>query len=85
MEWQEGTTTLITAGGKIRDVQWNGALKGCEIIELAMGSESSLNQSKIRSSVDLLGGEVREERLVIKGLSNKMGVRTQCTNSLGFK
>lgn len=50
-----------------------------------MGSESSLNQSKIRSSVDLLGREVREERLVIKGLSNKMGVRTQCTNSLGFK
>lgn len=32
-------------------VEW--ALKGWEIIELAMGNESSLYQSRSRSSVDL--------------------------------
>lgn len=52
MEWQKGITALITAGGqKGCAVEW--ALKGWEITELAMGNESSLYQSRSRSSVDL--------------------------------
>lgn len=47
--------------------------------------ESSLYQRKIGSSVDLLGGEVSEVRLVIKGLSNKMRVRTRHRKPLGFE
>lgn len=82
MQWQKGITTLTTAGGEKGSVQWNGSLKKWEIIELATGSGSSLYQSKIRSYGDLPGGEVR---LVVKGLSNKMRVRTPCTRSLGFK
>lgn len=65
MEWQKGITTLTTAGGKKGVCNGMGVLKRWEIIELPMGSESSLYQSKIRSCVDLPGGEVR---LVIKGL-----------------
>lgn len=45
-------------------MEW--ALKGWEVIELAMGNQSSLHQSKIRSSIELLGGEVRKVRVVIK-------------------
>lgn len=84
MEWQKGITTLIAAGKKRRcALKW--AFKGWEVTELAMGNQSSLHQSKIRSSGELPGGEVGEVRLVIKGLSNKMRGRTQHTRSLGFK
>lgn len=42
-----------------------------------MGNEPSLYQSKIRNSTEVLGGEVRQVRVVIKGLSNKMRVSTR--------
>lgn len=45
-------------------MEW--ALKGWEVIELAMGNQSSLHQSKSRSSIELLGGGVGEVRVVIK-------------------